>query len=361
MKLVKLDYQISFADFRSLHPPFRPQTRRSIVGALLGVFGSLMLIGLVLMKQMDINAGLIATCLGAGGLAAYYSWERWNIRQAREKYEKGISQAYAGTHCVDGRTFETREDGYSVICKCGSVSRPWSGLSFISENAAVFVLGSRTEPQIIPKSAFASDGMVTEFRALISQKLNSDRLLTARSIEFTQTPSDVRIAWQLNFVRAGAWRRLIRPVVTIVLLCGLWTIVIPKEDRFVPTLAGIALLGILAFALLIRVRRRKGSWGPLRIYFSEEGLHLQDSVSEARTRWEQFLGYLEDENVILLYYNPKLYRIIPKRTLAETGDAFSTIVHRKLTPYNYREPFAAIRSQTQSPPPSPSASSSLLS
>src|SRR5215470_4603941 len=105
----------------------------------------------------------------------------------------------------------------------------------------------------------------------------------------------------------------------------------------------------------------QGILGTARIYFSEEGLHLQDSVSEARSRWEQFLGYLEDENAFLLYYNPKLYRIIPKRALAETGDAFSSIVHRKLTPYNYREPFAAIRSQTQSPPPSPSASSSLFS
>lgn len=88
-------------------------------------------------------------------------------------------------------------------------------------------------------------------------------------------------------------------------------------------------------------RRQTHYLGPLRMYFSDDGLHLQDPASQGRTRWDQFLGYLEDSKMFLLYHNPKLYRIIPKRVLGNRGQEFRSVVETKLPRFKYRKPFPA--------------------
>ena len=85
--------------------------------------------------------------------------------------------------------------------------------------------------------------------------------------------------------------------------------------------------------------RKKHYLGPLRMYFSDRGLHLQDPASQGRTRWDQFLGYLEDSNMFLLYHNPRLYRIISKRILGNREQEFRSLVESKLPGFNYRKPF----------------------
>jgi hypothetical protein len=85
--------------------------------------------------------------------------------------------------------------------------------------------------------------------------------------------------------------------------------------------------------------KQKHYLGPLRMYFSGDGLHLQDPASQGRTRWDQFLGHLEDRNTFLLYHNPKLYRVIPKRVLERREEEFRTLVETKLPRFNYRKPF----------------------
>jgi len=52
--------------------------------------------------------------------------------------------------------------------------------------------------------------------------------------------------------------------------------------------------------------RRQHYFGPLGIYFSEEGLHLHDRTSQTRTSWQQFVGYLESGDLMLLYYNSRV-------------------------------------------------------
>jgi hypothetical protein len=44
---------------------------------------------------------------------------------------------------------------------------------------------------------------------------------------------------------------------------------------------------------------------------------------------------------MLLYYNPKRYRIIPKRALTGQAAKFQTMVEAKLSPYDYRDPARA--------------------
>lgn len=82
--------------------------------------------------------------------------------------------------------------------------------------------------------------------------------------------------------------------------------------------------------------------GPLRIYFSDQGLHLQDPANQSRASWDQFVGYLEGDGMMLLYYNPKLYRIVPKRALDGQAARFRTLVEAKLSPYDYRDPARAV-------------------
>jgi hypothetical protein len=41
---------------------------------------------------------------------------------------------------------------------------------------------------------------------------------------------------------------------------------------------------------------------------------------------------------VLLYYNSKLYRIVPKRALTRQAAKFQALVRLKLSPYDYRNP-----------------------
>jgi hypothetical protein len=102
--------------------------------------------------------------------------------------------------------------------------------------------------------------------------------------------------------------------------------------------------GALAVVLLRFSRRRpKPRLLPVRVYFSDEGLYVQDSVNQVRNSWSNFIGYLEDEKLFLLYYNPKVYRLIPKRALGESGSEFRKLVSEKLSPYEYKDPIPTSR------------------
>jgi hypothetical protein len=50
------------------------------------------------------------------------------------------------------------------------------------------------------------------------------------------------------------------------------------------------------------------------------------------------MGFLENGRIYLLYYNPRFYRMIPKRALAGQEAAFQELLNRKLQPYDYRNP-----------------------
>jgi hypothetical protein len=95
-------------------------------------------------------------------------------------------------------------------------------------------------------------------------------------------------------------------------------------------------LGAFVFFLSKIVRLRHHYYGPLRMYFSEEGFHVVDPGSQSRRRWSELVGYLEDQHVYLLYLNPRLYRIVPKRVLSHRVEDFGRLVQTALPPFDYR-------------------------
>lgn len=100
------------------------------------------------------------------------------------------------------------------------------------------------------------------------------------------------------------------------------------------------LIGALVAIPLVRIagQNRKRYLGPLRVYFSERGLHLQDPINQSRISWDKYVGFLEDKGMLLLYTNPKVYRIIPKRALTGQAARLQAIVQAKLSPFDYRTP-----------------------
>jgi hypothetical protein len=244
-------------------------------------------------------------------------------------------------HCPDQRTLEADANGFTVSCGCGTVTRPWSELMRFSENTRLFLLRTKVETQVVPKSAFHSEGEITEFRVFFLEKLNKNRPLNSRHVDFTYTKQDHRDAYFVHVLRAGGWRGLSANLATFGIsaygVFVIWAYISPHRD--IAPLCGL-IGGLLAIPLLKIARlRRKHYRGPLRIYFSEEGLHLQDPGTVARNPWKQFIGYLEDDRIFLLYHNARNYRIVPKRALAGLETEFRELLKMKLQPYNSRIPF----------------------
>jgi hypothetical protein len=85
----------------------------------------------------------------------------------------------------------------------------------------------------------------------------------------------------------------------------------------------------------------------VRVYFSDEGLHMQYPSAQLRKPWSQFIGYLENDKIVLLYLSPKLYNTIPKRALTGPAARFRAMAEAKLAPYDYRNPAPKLNSSPQ--------------
>jgi hypothetical protein len=191
--------------------------------------------------------------------------------------------------------------------------------------------------QTIPKSAFSAQSEITEFRALAAAKLNRDLPLMSPHLEFVCQREDFRNARMLHILKAGGWRLWLKRF--LLGAWGVWVLAyfcakVPGE--YIAAVAVLALV-LLAFYLSKAASlRRKHYLGPLQIYFNEEGLFLQDPATVSRTPWTQFVGYVEGDRVLLLYYNARRYRVIPRRALTGHGAEFVEMVKAKLPLYDYR-------------------------
>lgn len=338
---MRLTYTIKFEDFRTLQPPF-PTSAGSNVGfkgvliacsliAALGVF--------CLMQGFGLPVGGFLIGLGLVAATCAYFYEQRSVQTKKEKYEKKIATEFQRIHCRDQRVFEADENTFTTSCKCGTISRPWSELTSFSENKTHFAFNTKMGGQILPKSAFASEAQITEFRALATGKLNQDKLVTAPHFDFALRRADYREAYWLHTLKGGGWRGLAKALaIYACMMYGvfvLWNSIAANNPG-----ARAGLIGGLVGLPLLRVARtqRRQYLGPLRVYFSDQGLHLQDPANQSRASWDQFVGYLEGDGMMLLYYNPKLYRIVPKRALAGQAARFQTLVEAKLSPYDYRDP-----------------------
>ena len=343
---MRLSYPIRFEDFRSLQAPF-PTAAGSNTGfkAVLGACVLIAVLGVFcVVEGLGLPIGGFLIGLGLAAATGAYFYEQWSVRAKKEEYEKGLIQNFQRIHCRDQRFFAADENGFTATCKCGTVTRPWSELASFSENKTHFAFNTKLGGQILPKSAFSSEAQITEFRALATGKLNDSKPATAPKFEFALSRADYRAAHWLHTFKGGGWRGLAKAIAvyagTIYGGIVIWNSIAVHNDGIRVGLIG-ALLGV---PLLRFVRKRRSQYlGPLRVQFSDEGLYLQDPANQSRTSWSQFVGYLEGNGLMLLYYNPKLYRIVPKRALTGQAAQFKTLVETKLTPYDYRNPMPVMK------------------
>ena len=63
---------------------------------------------------------------------------------------------------------------------------------------------------------------------------------------------------------------------------------------------------------------------------------MVDPASQSRRRWNELAGYLESRHLYLLYLNPRLYRIVPKRALGNRSAEFERLLQAALPTFDYR-------------------------
>jgi hypothetical protein len=342
---MKLRYAVVFEDFKTLQPPFTIRAGKNLgFKGVLVACGLIGLLGVFLLWQgSGLPVGVFLIGLGFVAAMAAYFYEQHSVRAKEKQYEKNLAVAFQRIHCREQRMFEANESGFTTSCKCGTVTCRWSELTSFSENKTHFAFSSKMGGQIIPKSVFSTEAEITEFRALVSGKLNQDRPVTAPHFDFALRVEDYRAAYWIHTLKGGGWRGLLRAVAIYgCTMCGtyfLWNSIAAHNDA-----ARAGLISGLAALTLVKItkQRRKHYLGPLRVYFSEEGLHLQDPTNQTRTAWRQFVGYLPGGEIILLYYSPKLYRIIPRRALTGQAAGFYGMVETKLDQFDYRNPIRPV-------------------
>jgi hypothetical protein len=340
---VKITYGISLPEFRTLQPPPRHNPGRTafwLIAALVCLSLILPGAGVVLQQtsqQEPPPAALASMGLGFAAGACAYLLDRRSLRRWRTRREQTLLAAYDRIHCRDSRTVEATAESLALSCKCGLVARPWTELTGFTETASFLIPLTRNESFPIPKAAFASEGALTEFRSLILDKLHTDRPFTATPVEFAHTPADFWHAKLLHIRSGGGWRRVLKiAVATAAFLVAILMSISEARAGRLPAWLVPVLLGAFVFFLTRAVRLRRHYYGPLCMYFSEEGFHVVDPGSQSRRRWSELVGYLEDRHVYLLYLNPRLYRIVPKRVLGHRGEDFSRLVQTALPAFDYR-------------------------
>src|ERR1051325_4464092 len=340
---MKIEYAISIDDFRALQRPFSLRAGASagfkgtvVACAVIAVLGTYCLI-----EGFGLSVGGFLISLAAvAGVAAYF-YDVRSIRRAKEKYDRDIAVAYERLHCRHHRIVETSQSGFTLTCNCGTGTRPWSKLVQFAENDRFFQLRTKTDGLLLPKSAFASEGDKTEFRRTATEQINGTRPFASRPTEFVSTTSDYWSARRPHILRGGGWRRLAPATLLLVgaaCVLGLFHEAPPQNaaEGFVAIEMAIIFVLVAFFALLfIRGQKRRALYRiPLRLYFGEEGLHLQDPMTTSKNPWENFCGYLENRSIFLPYHNASLYRIIPKRGLGSREAEFRELLQRKVSPFD---------------------------
>jgi hypothetical protein len=338
---MRLSYSITFEDFKALQRSFTLRAGNN--AGFKGVIGACVLIAALgvfcQVQGMGIPVSGFLIGLGVVAAGAAYLYEQRSVVAKKRKYDENLVLNYQRVHCRDQRTFEADQNGFTISCRCETVSRPWSELISLSENDAHFAFGTKMGMQIIPKSAFATPAAVTEFRAFVSDKLNQGKSVTSPHIDVVYTPDDYRHAKSVHAMKGGGWRWWLRTIATYAcIVIGayfIWNAIAVGSPAVRAGIAG----GLVGLPLLRLMKKRgKDYLGTMRLYFSPEGLHAQFAARQSRWPWSHFIGYLEDDRVLLLYLNPRLYTVIPRLGADGPAAQFKALVAAKLPKFDYRNP-----------------------
>jgi hypothetical protein len=335
---MRIAFAISLEDFRSWQSAFTLRPGRSAwLKAILVPFAMIAFGGVFCLMQgsaLSIVGGLLIA-LGAGFAALAYVLERQSMKNKRVRYELWITDRYENLHCRDERVVDVDENGFRFSCKCGEVIRPWTELLRFSENESLFVIGTKTETHVIPKTAFSSEGTMTEFRAMFRERFEQGRVMIAQVIDFKYERSDYRHAVLLHIIAGGGWRLLAKALLGMVMLIF---VIVAVWDYARAHGGAIGFIGGGLGALIYRLLRRgKPKYlGTQRVFLDANGIQLEDHGTTARIPWKQLAGFLEDRNVLLLYYHSGVYRLIPKRALADRESEVRALIREHLPRFNYR-------------------------
>jgi len=180
------------------------------------------------------------------------------------------------------------------------------------------------------------------------EKLNQGNPLPVQQFEFRYRPADFRSAAWLHIWEAGGrWNFFLFFVrawgIGVIAFFVLTKLIGASENTALWTAIGTGVGFIVARFLKAN---KKPAVPPARVYFDQQGLHVEDSASRIRFTWDQFIGYLENKTVFLLYLGPRQYKIIPKAALDNRAAEFSNILRSRVRPFDYRNPTPVIRRST---------------
>lgn len=352
---VNLKFAISEPEFRSVQPPFKPPASKLRIwrAMLFGVIAAGLFIilrtqeaGVTLFSGDGeiLTAAAVLLVPGAALSVLLYFLERRNARLARQAYDSRIQWAYQKLHCREERHFQCDAEGFTFSCKCGTITRPWSQLTGLTENSILFVLLIGQQHELLPKSGFDSEAAKTEFRRTCSEIVDRDRSATAPSVTYAPRVEEYRSARLLNFTKAGGWRAFVKVYAGLaaasILIAMVWV-------SYVPLIGGVVLMALTTWLALRGSPNKRWYVGELSIGFDEQCLYIQDTVSLVRTPWEEYLGYVENRELFLLYRSPKLYRMIPRRAFGPKETEFQALLQRKMARYDYRRPMRLQAELTQ--------------
>jgi hypothetical protein len=345
---MRITYGVSFGDFLSLQQPFTLRAGRN-AGFKAAIFFCALIVALgIFLIAQGFGAITGSFIIGLGLLASVAAWffETNSVASSRKKYEATVATAYQGIHCRDQRTFEIDESGFTTVCNCGTVTRPWTEFVQLADTKYLLLVRGKKGVEPIPKSAFPSEGDLTEFRGFLLGKLNDGRPLPVQHFEFAYKPADFRSAYWLHVWRGGGRRNFFFYLIKTwgVAVVTYFVLTNTKSVDVSETTARLLAIGcaIVFSAAPLLARPRRASSGPMRVRYDRENLHVELPASRIRYAWDQFVGYLENRDIYLLYVGPRAYKIIPKRALESRENEFGGLLRTNVRPYDYRNPLPGV-------------------
>jgi hypothetical protein len=68
---------------------------------------------------------------------------------------------------------------------------------------------------------------------------------------------------------------------------------------------------------------------------SEDGVHIVMPTADAQIKWENFVRFLESDDIFMLFHSDLIFNILPKRAFAPGEvDRFRELLHRKIPATN---------------------------
>jgi hypothetical protein len=331
---MRLTYTIPYEAFVALQPPFVSEEGPGLglmlffqfAGALAGIGFMLMavraahIVGWTPWPSAPLYRGAIEFALGAFAVVGVWYFRRRSAKSMQREHTEFLRDSYSRLHCRSARFVEVTDEGLVFGCDCKKAINPWNRLSAVVESPLGFMIAGGRETQIVPSAAFGSEAQRTEFRQLLSDKLNENKTFNARTIEFECVAEDWRNAAWLRF-KAGGWLRAIGVAILACFGAGMILYFGPMVDydaRFDPPfVAGaIAFVALVLLLLWMRRRRPKPYLGPLKVAFAEDAIYVQSRASESRVPWHQVTGLLIDRKCLILVQRFTTVLLIPGRYIS---------------------------------------------